>query len=175
MLRRGLFRWALSLLAAVFLLGGCARAGAPATSAPAAPITPTSSPPPASPPAGQTIIVRQAGGLGSLLASCQDKAYVSAQADYIIEGTVTGVRSGPGSDGTGIYTYSDIAISRFAKGTPIGSAMQIITAGGTSGGVGLTIEDQPILHQGKQVRLYLKDSGGQLAIVCGTFGVEEIK
>jgi hypothetical protein len=35
------------------------------------------------------------------------------------------------------------------------------------------VEDQPIFHEGKRVRIYFEEVNGEFFIVCSQFGVEE--
>ena len=52
--------------------------------------------------------------------------------------------------------------------------LQIVTPGGTVGGITQEVEDQPIFHEGKQVRIYFQEIDGEFYIVCAQFGVEEL-
>ena len=142
---------------AIILIGACANQH-----------TPTSAP-------KGKIIVRQAGGMGMLIPECGDKNYIIETADYIVEGTVVQVESRWNEGGTQIFTYTDMSIEEYVKGAPLPvDTIQIITPGGTSGGVTQWVEDQPVFHQGKKVRLYLKETDGEFSTVCAQFGVEEI-
>ena len=120
------------------------------------------------------IIVKQSGGAGILIAECADKSYITEQADYIIEGTVEKVEIRWNDEKTNIFTYSDLRIEKYVKGEPFAEdTLQIITPGGTVGGVGVWVEDQPIFHEGKRVRIYFKEINGEFSIVCAQTGVEE--
>ena len=121
------------------------------------------------------IIVRQSGGMGLLIAECGDRSYINRAADYIIEATVVQVESRWNEERTSILTYSDLSIEEYIKGSllPV-NAIQIIIPGGTVEGVTQWVEDQPVFHQGKKVRLYLKANNGEFSTVCAQFGVEEI-
>ncbi len=130
---------------------------------------------PTSVPEGK-IIVRQAGGMGMLIPECGDKNYITGTADYIIEGTVLHVESRWDEGRTQIFTYADLSIEEYIKGAPLSvDTIQIITPGGTAEGVTQWVEDQPVFHQGKKVRLYLKETNGEFSTVCAQFGVEEIQ
>jgi hypothetical protein len=125
-------------------------------------------------PAGE-IVVKQAGGAGMLIADCGDRDYISNTADYIIEGTVEKVESRWNENKTSIFTYSDLSIDKYVKGAPFAeNKLQIITPGGTVGEVSQWVEDQPIFHEGKKVRIYFQEINGEFSIVCGSCGVEEI-
>jgi len=124
-------------------------------------------------PEGQ-ILVRQSGGAAMLIAECADKSYITQTADYIIEGTVEKIESRWNEERTGIFTYTGMAIEKYIKGTPFAENMlQIVTPGGTVGGITQAVEDQPIFHEGKKVRIYFQEVSGEYVIVCGQFGVEE--
>jgi hypothetical protein len=124
-------------------------------------------------PGGQ-IIVKQSGGTGMLIKECTDKSYITQTADYIIEGTVDKVESQWSEGRTGIFTYTDLRIENYVKGTPFAqNELQIVTPGGTVGGITQAVEDQPIFHVGKKVRIYFEEVNGEFSIVCGPFGVEE--
>lgn len=122
------------------------------------------------------IIVKQSGGAGMLRVECGDRNYISNIADYIIEGTVVKVESKWDEDQTSIFTCSNLSIEKYIKGTPLGEKeLQIVTPGGTVGDISQWVEDQPILHEGKRVRIYLQENNGEFSIVCAQFGVEEIE
>ena len=130
--------------------------------------------PTAAPPLGSQVIVRQSGGAAMLIAECADKSYITQTADYIIEGTVEKVESRWNQERTGIFTYTELAIEKYVKGAPFAeNKLQIVTPGGTVGEISQWVEDQPIFHEGKRVRIYLEEVNGEFYIVCGQFGVEE--
>jgi hypothetical protein len=111
------------------------------------------------------ITVFQSGGSNQLIVECGDKNYISNKADYIIEGTVGKVWSGWVDMKTGIHTYTDLAIENYDKGTPFAEKeMTIITEGGCVGNKCQTVEDQPIFHEGKKVRVYLKETNGEFSV-----------
>lgn len=123
---------------------------------------------------GAKVIVKQSGGAGMLIKECTDKSYITQTADYIVEGTVEKVESKWNEGRTGIFTYTDLRIENYVKGTPFAENMlQIVTPGGTVGEITQAVEDQPILHEGKKVRIYFQEVNGEFSIVCGPFGVEE--
>jgi hypothetical protein len=123
---------------------------------------------------GGQIIVKQSGSAGMLIKECTDKSYITQAADYIVEGTVEKVESKWNEERTGIFTYTDSRIENYVKGTPFSENMlQIVTPGGTVGGITQAVEDQPIFHEGKKVRIYFQEVNGEFSIVCGQFGVEE--
>jgi hypothetical protein len=125
-------------------------------------------------PPSEQVIVRQSGGAGMLIAECADKAYITQTADYIIEGTVEKVESRWNQEGTAIFTYTDLAIEKYVKGAPFAeNKLQIVTPGGTVGEISQWVEDQPIFHEGKKVRIYFEEVSGEFLIVCGQFGAEE--
>jgi len=124
-------------------------------------------------PEGQ-IVVKQSGGAGMLIAECADEAYRTEKADYIIEGTVEKVESRWNQERTGIFTYTELTIEKYIKGAPFAeNKLQIVTPGGTVGEISQWVEDQPIFHEGKKVRIYFEEVNGEFFIVCGQFGVEE--
>ena len=130
--------------------------------------------PTVAPPSGGQVIVKQSGGAGMLIAECADKSYITQTADYIIEGTVEKVESMWNQERTGIFTYTDVTIEKYVKGTPFAeNKLQIVTPGGTVGEISQWVEDQPIFHEGKGVRIYFEDVNGEFSIVCAQFGVEE--
>ncbi len=111
-----------------------------------------------------------------LAAECGDKNYISNAADYIIEGTVLGVESRWDENKTSIYTYTNLSIDKYIKGAPFAeNKLQIVTPGGTVEGISQWVEDQPIFHQGKKVRLYLQGKNDEFSIVCARFGVEDLE
>jgi len=123
----------------------------------------------------KVIIVKQLGGMAVLPMECGDKNYVSNAADHIIEGPVEKVESKWNEEKTSIFTYSDLLIENYVKGNPFESnKLQIITPGGTVGEISQWVEDQPIFHQGKKVRIYLQETNGEFSIICAQFGFEEI-
>lgn len=139
-------------------------------------------------PEGQ-IIVKQSGGAGMLIIQCADKNYITNTADYIIEGIVEKVegKCKCRENTTQILTYTDLKIEMYIKGTSFETnKLQIITPGGCCiieeegcyGAVGertcASVEDQPIFHEDKRVRIYFQERDGEFSIVCAQMGVEEI-
>jgi len=121
------------------------------------------------------VAVKQTGGASALIAECQDRQYIISTADYIVEGTVRGVESKWNEDKTSILTYTDLSIEEYVKGAPFAQdRLQIITPGGTVGDITQVVEDQPIFHEGKRVRIYFQETDGEFHIVCAQFGVEEL-
>jgi hypothetical protein len=126
------------------------------------------------PPSEGQVIVKQSGGAGMLIAECGDKSYITQTADHIVEGTVEKVESSWNQEGTGIFTYTEMAIENYVKGAPFTqNKIQIVTPGGTVGEISQWVEDQPIFHEGKRVRIYFEEVNGEFVIVCSQFGVEE--
>ncbi len=122
------------------------------------------------------ITVTQSGGAGMLIAECGDRQYISSIADYILEGTVVRVESKWNEGKTSIHTYTDLLIDAYVKGFPFKkNTLRIVTPGGTVGDISQWVEDQPIFHEGKKVRIYLQKNNGAFSIVCAQFGVEEIQ
>ena len=110
-----------------------------------------------------------------LIAKCGSKTYISSAADYIIEGTVIKVESQWNEARTSINTYTELAVNNFVKGTPFDEKkLTIITPGGKVGEITQWVEDQPIFHEGKRVRIYLKETNDEFSILCAQFGVEEL-
>jgi len=146
------------LLGFLIILAGCARE---------APLSQT-------PPTGP-VVVKQSGGAGLLIAECQDKQYIISTADYIVEGIVQRVESNWNEDKSAIFTHTNLSIEKYVKGAPFaGNELQIVTPGGTVGDITQVVEDQPIFHEGKRVRIYFQAVDGEFRIVCAQFGVEEL-
>ncbi len=121
------------------------------------------------------ITVKQSGGAAMLISECGSKNYITNKADYIIEGTVERVESKWDEEKTSIFTYTDLSIEKYVKGTPFEeSELQIVTPGGTVEEISQWVEDQPIFHEGKKVRIYFQATNGEFSIICSQFGVEEI-
>ncbi|MBU1036886.1 hypothetical protein KKF32_02525 [Patescibacteria group bacterium] len=121
----------------------------------------------------EEVIIVQQDRSGLLAAECADKSYITERADYIIEGFVEKVtnetaypfmwREGQNYN----FIYTDLLIERYIKGIPFGTnRLQIVTPDG--------VEDQPIFHQGKRVRIYFQGTNGEYTIVCGSFGIQEL-
>lgn len=121
------------------------------------------------------ITVKQSGSAELLIAECANKSYITEMADYIIEGTIEKVESKWNEEINYIFTYAEIRIEKYVKGTPFTeNKLQIITPGGTVGGISQWVEDQPIFHEGKKVRIYFQETNGEFSIVCAQMGAEEI-
>ena len=130
--------------------------------------------PPVAPLPGGQVIVKQSGGAGMLVKECTDESYKTEKADYIIEGTVEKVESQWNQERTNIFTYTDLRIERYVKGAPFAeNKIQIVNPGGTVGDISQWMEDQPIFHEGKEVRIYFEEINGEFFIVCAQCGVEE--
>ena len=124
-------------------------------------------------PEGQ-IVVKQSGGVGILVKECADEAYRNEKADYIIEGTVEKVESRWNQERSGIFTYTELTIEKYVKGAPFAdNRLQIATPGGTVGESSQWVEDQPIFHEGKRIRIYFEEVNGEFLVVCAQFGVVE--
>jgi hypothetical protein len=121
------------------------------------------------------IVVQQSGGAGLLIAECSNKSYIVETADYIVEGTVEKVESKWNAENTSIFTYTTLVIEKYVKGAPFSeNQLQIVTPGGAVGSVLQQVEDQPIFHEGKRVRIYFQKINEEFSIVCANMGVEEI-
>ena len=131
---------------------------------------------PTPPPAQEgKVVVRQSDGSGILIAECGDTNYISNTADYIIEGTVINVESKWNEGRSSVFTYTDLSIEKYIKGTPFTEdKLQVVTPGGTVGEISQWVEDQPIFHEDIKVRIYFRERNGEFSIVCARFGVEEI-
>jgi len=126
------------------------------------------------PPTG-SVVVKQSGAAGLLIAECQDKQYIISTADYIVEGIVEKVESSWNEDKSAIFTYTNLSIEKYVKGASFAqNELQIVTPGGTVGDITQVVEDQPLFHEGKRVRIYFQDVDGEFHIVCAQFGVEEL-
>jgi hypothetical protein len=126
-------------------------------------------------PTGPKIMVAQSGGAAKLIAQCSDRSYITQSADYVLECTVEKVEGRWNEEGTFIYTYTDLKINNYVKGTPLAqNEIQIVTPGGTVGEITQAVEDQPLFHEGKKVRVYLEEVNGRFVIVCGPNGIEEM-
>jgi len=147
-----------TLLGFLIILAGCARE---------APVSQPSL-------TGQ-VVVKQSGGAGLLIAECQDRQYIITTADYIVEGVVEKVESNWNEDNSAIFTTTNLSIKNYVKGVPLaGDELQVVTPGGTVGDITQVVEDQPIFHEGKRVRIYFQEVDGEFHIVCAQFGVEEL-
>ncbi len=112
------------------------------------------------------ITVKQSGGAAMLISECGSKNYITNKADYIIEGTVERVESKWDEEKTSIFTYTDLSIEKYVKGTPFEeSELQIVTPGGTVEEISQWVEDQPIFHEGKKVRIYFQATNGEFSII----------
>jgi len=131
---------------------------------------------PTTPPSSEgQIIVKQSGGAWLLIEECADKSYITDTADYLIEGTVEKVESKWNEEMTVIFTYTDLRIENYVKGAPFTvDKLKIVTPGGTVEEISQWVEDQPIFHGGKRVRIYFQETDGEFSIVCAQMGVEEI-
>ena len=148
-----------TLLGFLIILAGCARE---------APVSQTLRP-------TGPVVVKQSGGAGLLIAECQDKQYIITTADYIVEGVVEKVESNWNEDRSAIFTHTNLSIEKYVKGAPFaGDELQIVTPGGTVGDITQVLEDQPIFHEGKRVRIYFQEVDGEFHIICAQFGVEDL-
>ena len=147
-----------TLLGFLIILAGCARE---------APVSQPSL-------TGQ-VVVKQSGGAGLLIAECQDRQYIITTADCIVEGVVEKVESNWNEDNSAIFTTTNLSIKNYVKGAPLaGDELQVVTPGGTVGDITQVVEDQPIFHEGKRVRIYFQEVDSEFHIVCAQFGVEEL-
>jgi len=156
----GLNRFAITVFLGILII--------PAGCAPEAPVSQT-------PPHTGPVVVKQSGGAGLLIAECQDKQYIISTADYIVEGIVERVESNWNEDKSAIFTDTNLSIEKYVKGAPFTeNELQIVTPGGTVGDITQVVEDQPIFHEGKRVRIYFQKIDGEFHIVCTQFGVEDL-
>ena len=171
---------AIALVLIVPILAACGGKGkANPTSTPTTPTltatpTPTSTATPG--PHTGSVVVKQSGGENMLPEECGDKQNLINGADYIVEGVVERVESKWNEDKSLIFTYTDLLIEKYVKGAPFAeNKLQVVTLGGEVGDIGLGVEDQPIFHEGKRVRLYFQERDGEFGIICAHFGVEELE
>ena len=154
----GLNKFAITIiLGFLIIVAGCTRE---------APVSQT--PPPTGP-----VVVKQSGGSGLLIAECQDRQYIISTADYIVEGIVKKVESNWNEDKSAIFTTTNLSIEKYVEGAPFTeNELQIVTPGGTVGDITQVVEDQPIFHEGKVVRIYFQEVDGEFHIA--QFGVEDL-
>jgi|SRR3989338_3028519 len=125
------------------------------------------------------IVISYSGGNAMLAQECMDNSFITETADYIIEGSVEKVGSGLWEGGR-IFTYTDLVIEKYVKGIPLEEDRLLIkTSGGCVGLICERVEDQPIFHEGKTVRIYFEkstiiDAPAPFSIVCASGGIEEI-
>jgi len=117
-------------------------------------------------------IVKNSGGSAMLVAECANKSYIHDNADVILMGNVEKIETEQ-EEGQ-IYTYSSIFIEKFEKGNLDSNILTIITPGGCVELTCVVVEDQPILHENKLVKIYLKQIEDEFSIFCGIAGVENI-
>ncbi len=126
------------------------------------------------------LIVLSMDGLAIVSSDCGDINYVSGAADYIVEGKVEKVESKlveekSGFNGQSVFTYNTLTIEKYVKGNPLKeNRVQIVTIGGTAGGISVWAEDEPTFIEGTTVRVYLRETTGNFSLVCAEYGVEEI-
>lgn len=121
------------------------------------------------------ITVKQSGGSAMLTQECSVKSYLIEKADYIIDGVMGSSESKWNEQKTSIFTYTNLVIQKYVKGMPFEkNEIKIVTPGGEVGGIGQSVGDQLIFHQGKKVRIYFQKTNGEFSIVCAQAGVEEI-
>ena len=88
---------------------------------------------------------------------------------------LTKVESKWNQNKTQIFTYTDLSIDKYVKGTPFQqNKLKIVTPGGTVDEISQWVEDQSIFHEGKQVRVYFQGANGKFMIVCAQLGVEDL-
>lgn len=110
------------------------------------------------------LIVLSMDGLAILSSECGDTNYVSSAADYIVEGKVEKVESKlveeeSGFNGQSVFTYNNLKIEKYIKGNPLKeNRVQIVTSGGTAGGISIWAEDEPTFIEGTMVRVYLRET-----------------
>ncbi len=55
-----------------------------------------------------------------------------------------------------IYTYSTLSVEKHIKGGEGHETLTIITEGGTAGGSGVWVEDEPVFTKNEKVLVFLK-------------------
>lgn len=124
---------------------------------------------------GEPITVKHSAGATILSEECANKSYIEENSDYIIEGTVEQVETKWNEEKTSIFTYIDLSIGKYVKGVPLETGkIEIITDGGCVDKICQAIEDTPILHEGKNIRIYFKKIDEKYSIVCEQSGIKEI-
>ena len=125
-----------------------------------------------SPPSSSSIIVKNSGGSAMLSAECGDKSYLNDEADVIVIVNVERIETRQEDQ---IYTYSITNVESIEKGNLGSDLLTIKTPGGCIGTTCTAVEDGPIFHENKSVRIYLKQTGNEFSIICGIMGVEELR
>ncbi len=106
---------------------------------------------------------------------------LSAQAQVIVTGTVTGVTSQWDDNHSTIYSDVTISVERFGKGIAA-RQLTVRVPGGEVGDIGMAVEDMPTFVTGQRVSLYLTPTsdravynlvaGGQGATIAGRPGLQ---
>lgn len=91
------------------------------------------------------------------------RAALTAGADVIVSGTVTGVESRWTDDNAAIYTDVTLSVDRVDKGAA-DRAVVVRVPGGEVGDIGMAVEDMPVFEVGDVVTLSLVRNGSTLEL-----------
>ncbi|MFQ6093913.1 MAG: hypothetical protein ACE5OR_14780 [bacterium] len=91
------------------------------------------------------------------------------EADYIVVGKVTEMRSAWDADGRWIRTYVTISVDRLIKGPSLRREFVISYIGGVVGQIGLWLSDTPAFKPGQHVLVFLQPDGRGTFKVTGRY------
>ena len=123
------------------------------------------------------LIARSSSAPGLTLPEvCGNASYVNESSDYIIEGMVTRSESRYNPERTNIYTYVDMKIIRYLKGTPLlNNEIELVFLGGTVGNITLIGVDPTGFKRGQVYRLHLAEIEDEFSLVCAMSGINLIR
>jgi len=103
------------------------------------------------------MLVLALGAAGSLSAMmvALSPTDLSAQAQVIVTGTVTGVTSQWDDSHSTIYSDVTVSVERLDKGDAANRTLTVRVPGGEVGDIGMAVEDMPTFTTGQKVTLYL--------------------
>ncbi|MBI4588259.1 MAG: hypothetical protein HY725_05435 [Candidatus Rokubacteria bacterium] len=89
---------------------------------------------------------------------------LTAEADTIVRGTVTGQASAWNAQRSAIYTDVTVAVEEVIKGSP-GATVTFRIAGGAVGDIGMRTSNDPVFRDGEQVIVFLATTGTTANVV----------
>lgn len=129
-------------------------------------------------PANGVVEIQSINQNAILLGQTCGKNYVNKNADFILDGTITKVNENWNAEQTSHSINAEFIVENFIKGKTLNISkimiLDIINFDKPIKTDEIISNGRPIFNEGKKTRLYLKEYQGNLNILCGVYGVEEI-
>ncbi len=139
-------------------------------------------------PANGIIEVKSESQNGIILGNSCGKYFVEKKAKFIIDGFITKINESWNTERTSNKIVAEFSVDKFRRGPRLNVSKIIISdtidfdkpmKEGELNPFSSSLrwdyrQNRPVFHEGQKTRLFLNEYNGDLNIICGNYGIEEI-